>query len=123
MHIYIYIYVYNMYTLLVSQITTTIQHYLLLLLFPPSRAVSHYIVLHQRTFVGLVRDILRKHPCGGKSLHGLTSSVSLETSTHTHIYVVPHTTDMTVTWLHVFVFRICISSRSGCCSRVYIICV
>ena len=40
----------------------------------PSGAVSHYIVLHQRMFVGLMRNILRKHPCGSKSLHGLTSS-------------------------------------------------
>ena len=36
----------------------------------PSRAVSHDIALHQRTFVGLVRDILRKKLCGGKSSCG-----------------------------------------------------
>ena len=51
----------------------------------PPRAVRHYIVLHQRIVVGLVRDIPRKHPCGGKALHGLASSVSCETSTTTHL--------------------------------------
>ena len=37
------------------------------------RAVRHYMVLHRRMFVGLVRDIPRNHPCGGKALHGFTS--------------------------------------------------
>ena len=75
MYIYIYIYIYTfayIYIYIYIYIHVT-----------PSRAVSHYIVLHQKMFVGMVRDIPRKHSCSGKSLYGLTSNVSLETSTKT----------------------------------------
>ena len=47
----------------------------------PSREESHYIVLHQRMFVGLVRDILRKQPCGREvwqSVQNLHFRISLE---------------------------------------------
>ena len=44
-----------------------------------SRAVRHYMVLHQRICEGLVRDVPRKHPCGSKALHGLCVCCSTKT--------------------------------------------